>query len=334
VKKACMVVEGTYLQKNRLFDLTDPISNRDNCLLPFAMLKEQLKECNIDLATEDIHGIDESSVVIYNEMPSDLPKLHEHQKTYLVIFESELIRPENWNLAYHAKFDKIFTWHDAFVDSKKYFKINFSHDMPESIDKNIQKEKLCCIIAGNKKVHHPLELYSKRVEAIRWFEAFHPEDFDLYGMGWNEYRFTGSIFMRALNRLRPLRRLMAEKYPSYRGSVANKKKTLETYKFSICYENAKDIPGYITEKIFDCFFAGCVPVYWGANNISEHIPSTCFIDKRKFSDYESLYQYMKNMPDEEYASYLDAIEKFIQSEQSNSFSAEYFAKTIAEQVTP
>jgi hypothetical protein len=63
---------------------------------------------------------------------------------------------------------------------------------------------------------------------------------------------------------------------------------LEKYKFSICYENARDTPGYITEKIFDCFFAGCVPIYWGANNITDHIPKECFIDKRDFEDYKVL----------------------------------------------
>jgi len=151
-------------------------------------------------------------------------------------------------------------------------------------------------------------------------------------MGWNEYRFTGSKPMRGLNRLKPLTRLMAEKYPSYRGSVENKKKTLEKYKFSICYENAKDIPGYITEKIFNCFFAGCVPVYWGANNIMDHIPADCFIDMRNFSNYEDMYQYMKNMSDEEYLGYLNAIERFILSDKSYQFSVEYFAKTITEQM--
>jgi hypothetical protein len=32
-----------------------------------------------------------------------------------------------------------------------------------------------------------LELYSKRVEAIKWFEKNHPEDFDFYGIGWDRY---------------------------------------------------------------------------------------------------------------------------------------------------
>jgi len=45
--------------------------------------------------------------------------------------------------------------------------------------------------------------------------------------------------------------------------VGHKKPIMEQYKFSIYHENARNIPGYITEKIFDSFFAGCVPVYWG-----------------------------------------------------------------------
>ncbi len=266
-----------------------------------------------------------SSKLVRDNFDLDIPK-------YLVVFESILIHPDNWDLEKQKFFDKIFTWNDEIIDNKKYFKMNFSHEMPSSINKSVKKERLCTIIAGNKQVDHPLELYSKRVEAIRWFEEHHPEDFDLYGIGWDEYRFSGSKIVRALNRVKPLTRLLAEKHPSYRGSVKNKKQTLEKYKFSICYENARDIPGYITEKIFDCFFSGCVPVYWGANNISEHIPSSCFIDQRKFSSYEDLYQYIKYMPNEEYLTYLDEIECFIQSKKSYSFSAECFAKTIVDQV--
>ena len=35
---------------------------------------------------------------------------------------------------------------------------------------------------------------------------------------------------------------------------------------------AREIPGYITEKIFDCFLARSVPVYWGPGNIADHVP--------------------------------------------------------------
>jgi len=36
-------------------------------------------------------------------------------------------------------------------------------------------------------------------------------------------------------------------YTSYKGPFKSKIETLKPYKFSICFENAKDIPGYITE---------------------------------------------------------------------------------------
>ena len=94
------------------------------------------------------------------------------------------------------------------------------------------------------------------------------------------------------------------------------------------YENARDIPGYITEKIFDCFFAGCVPVYLGAPNVADYIPSGTFIDKRNFKTYEELYSYIKNMPETEYAGYLDAIKNFVRSDKIYPFSAECSAETL------
>ncbi len=103
---------------------------------------------------------------------------------------------------------------------------------------------------------------------------------------------------------------------------------LEKYKFAICYENARDISGYITEKIFDCFFAGCVPIYWGANNITEHIPKDCFIDKREFESYEKLYEFITSINNEKYLQYLENIETFLKSDKAYLFSSEFFAKTL------
>ena len=107
---------------------------------------------------------------------------------------------------------------------------------------------------------------------------------------------------------------------------------MQNYKFAICYENIKDQNGYITEKIFDCFFAGCVPIYWGAKNITDHIPENCFIDKRKFHTYEELYRYINSMDDITYLSYLDNIEEFLKSSESDPFKAEVFAQTIVTEI--
>ena len=247
-----------------------------------------------------LNSIEKSEIVVYNEMPTTIPRESDKGKSYLLIFESELVRPDNWDTDQHQYFNKIFTWKDDIVDNTKYFKFNFSQEIPKSVVKDIsKKEKLCTLIAGNKKVTHLLELYTKRVESIRWFEANHPNDFDFYGIGWDEYKIKNR-YINFLFKKSKLSKLVKPNFRSYKGKVDSKKDVLEKYKFAICYENARDISGYITEKIFDCFFAGCVPIYWGADNIIEHIPKECFIDKREFDTYE---KYMKNMSDELFGLY-------------------------------
>ncbi|MGJ0334207.1 glycosyltransferase family 10 [Aliarcobacter cryaerophilus] len=331
MKKACIVVSKSY-QNNKLFDLNDKIINRDNCMYPFWLLKKEFEKYGYDLSTDDINSIVDSEIVIYNEMPKILSNKDEIKKSYLILFESELIRPDNWDLKNHKYFNKIFTWKDDIIDNKKYFKFNFAQEIPKTINKELsKKEKLCTLISGNKKVNHPLELYSKRIEAIRWFEKNHLQDFDFYGIGWDEFR-SENKYVNILLRKSKLSKIFKPSFSSYKGKVDSKKEVLEKYKFAICYENAKDISGYITEKIFDCFFAGCIPIYWGANNITEHIPKDCFIDKREFDTYEELYHYIKNMSDEDYIKYLDNIENFLNSEKAYKFSSEYFINTLLETI--
>ena len=328
--KATLFTNSFYFNNRQFYLDVEESEDADNFLYGLYLLKERFKHCNIDLSTQDINSPSESKFIIYNEMPRTRDILP-NKDNYLLISESEVIRPDNWNINNHKYFKKIFTWNDNFVDNKRYFKINFSSKIPTNLNFDLSKKnKFCAMIAGHKFKSHPLELYTERLKAIRWFEQNHPEDFDLYGIGWDRYYFKGTF--AKLNRLKLLTKLLKPEYPSYRGAVEAKKPVLQKYKFAICYENARDIPGYITEKIFDCFFAGCVPVYWGAPNVTEHIPTDTFIDKRNFKTYNELYSYLKNMPNKEYLEYLDAIKNFVQSDKIYPFSAEYFAERIVKEI--
>lgn len=325
MRKATLVVDKFY-QNNRIFDLDDKVVNRDNCMYPFYLLKEKFNEMGIDLSTQDINKIPESDIVIYNEMPRCLPQGKEFKKSFLLILESEIIRPDNWDKKKHAHFNKIFIWHDEYVDNIKYIKINYSFKIPQSFEFLQKRDILCTLIAGNKKHIDKRELYSERIKAINWFEEFHPNDFDFYGFGWDKY-FFGRPLSR-LNRFSGLTSLLAKKYRTYKGIVNSKKETLSKYKFSICYENARDIPGYITEKIFDCFFAGTIPIYWGAPNITKYIPKNCFIDRRGFNNIEEVYYYISTMDDVRYMEYIESIKNYLRSDNIKQFSAETFAKTV------
>lgn len=329
----CGIVVPEFYKGDRLFDIHDKISNRDNNLYHWLLLKNKFTEYGVELSTYDRSRDKEYSTIIFPDMPNssqfDLKsKSNIGRDLYLVIFESELIKLENWDIDRHKYFTKIFTWNDSIVDGKKYIKYCWPNTIPHNTHfNNIKKNALCTMIAAHKQNKHPLELYSERVKAIRWFEKYHPEKFDLFGMGWNKYIFTGKLSY--LNKYDFIRKLHKPKYPSYKGTVISKNDKLRNYKYSLCYENARDISGYITEKIFDSFFAGCVPIYLGAPNVTDYIPPDTFIDKRQYPTYESLYKYLAEMSDSEYNGYQGNIQAFLTSQQMHVYSAEKFVEIIS-----
>lgn len=325
-------------QNDSLFDPSLPL-NRDDCLSGFRALRDKLSCSGCECHTQDIFLRRDAipGAVLFLEVPavplaSLLGRWAGKVKTCLLLQECEVILPRNWDVRLHDQFDAVFTWSPGLVDGKKYFLCNFSNPFPSQSFPEAVGEKFCVMIAAHKRRAHPLELYSERERIIRWFEANHHEEFDLYGVGWDRRTFGGAKVFRALNRLTWLTRLTAEPFPSYRGMVAKKRPVMEQYKFSICYENAREIPGYITEKIFDAFFAGSVPVYWGAPDILAHAPKDCFIDRRDFRTHEELYAYMKGMSAVEYAARRQAIRAYLQGPQAREYSDTFFAESLAKAV--
>lgn len=330
MKKISLVVHPAY-QNNRIF-LKESSLNRDDCLKFFRDLKSCFADKGYDLCTQDLYPSKLSEFVLYNEMPDDISNIKKNENNAVFLFESELIRPKDWNFERHKVFKKIFTWKDDIVDNKKYFKFNFTHSGQIEFKKYSEKSGFCTLIAGHKRVNHNLELYSERERSIRWFEKNHPENFRFYGVGWDRINFNIKFIGRYLNRLIPLTKALAEPWPLYEGPVKNKLEVLSRYKFSICYENARDITGYITEKIFDSLAAGCVPIYWGAPNISDYVSARCFIDKRDFRNYEDLYKYLQSINEEEYNNYLQNIEKYLKSESHKIFTPQYNAEVVVRTV--
>ncbi len=315
--KTTIGVWGFYedsFKNNRIF-LNPEAPMGDNLLKPMNELHRIGLENRIELKSLDtISNFENIDAFLFWDFPKvDNPlvvkAITSEKPCYLVIAESPIILPDNWVSRNQNHFKKIFTYYDDHVDDSRFIKLNYATDTPVSIPKDLgSKKHLCTMIAGCKHVKHELSLYPHRVDAIRWFEKHHPDEFHLYGIGWDP-----------------------AEYPSYRGRIKSKLDILKDYRFSICYENIRDIKGYITEKIFDSFKAGCVPVYWGAPNVSDHIPKECFIDKRDFSDYPSLYDYLRQMSDETYQAYLKSMERFFNGEKADPFRTERFVKTLLEQ---
>lgn len=67
------------------------------------------------------------------------------------------------------------------------------------------------------------------------------------------------------------------------------------YLFGLCYENMRHAPGWITEKLFDCMRANCIPIYWGAPNIADFVDPGMFIDRTQFKLNAELESFLMDM---------------------------------------
>lgn len=252
--------------------------------------------------------------------------LKQRKKNYLLAVEGPTIDSSTWDKDNHKYFDKIFTWHDALVDNHKYFKVNFpSYEINfDNLVKVQNKKNFLNMICSNKENDSPNDLYSVRKRFINWAEKKNYNNFHLYGYGWKSFT-KFKILNRILNRLSKkftiLNNLKSCSLRSYRGEIKTlKSEVLKNYKFSICFENANNYEGYITEKIFHCFFSYCVPIYLGASNISEHVPSNCFINFEDFKTFDDLVKYLEEMSKDDYELYLKSIDNFI---RSNNFKKKF-----------
>jgi hypothetical protein len=350
-----MLTGSIYGWENGGDDIFDPQSsrNRDNCLEPMRVLNSLARKNEIFLHTADLNDISRvrPDFSLYVESIDFVPG--KAQKNYLILYETPLTVPRNADFDYLKQFDGIFTWDAELlargfwrgaksIPQNRFIQIRYPNPVPMECGPDFhspsfeQRKEFACLIGSNRHANcdDPRELYSERVRAIRWFEKHAKDKLKLYGNGWivppKKFGRIGKFRYR-LEKIAPWL-LGRPVFPSYQGPTKTKFEVLSRAKFCICFENARDIPGYITEKIFDCFFAGCVPVYWGDHDIEKYIPSECFINFREFPSYEDLYKFVDNIGPEQYLAYQIAIKKFLMSPNFTPFSSKRFAETIIQKI--
>ena len=298
------------------------------------LLRAEFLKRGIELNNPDIN---QGKEVAFSILHDGQEINHIPSPKYLIATENPYICPLNIDQHYLQSFDGVFTWNTNLLHL-----LNTTHvfipnqievkDTPSFANRPI----FSCIINANKAFPTPVndDLYQERIRVIRWYEKNAPQYFSLYGLGWSkpEPAFT---FSKKISRR--VKRLATQAFgyrpfPSYAGEVADKGSVYQMTKFGYCYENVANLPDYISEKIFDCFFNGCVPVYWGSNTIENHIPSNCYIDRRNFKNTEETHQFLLSIDEAHYRQYQDNIKNFLASAKAMEFDTTSYVSIIVNKV--
>lgn len=330
VKATLFVREHPCLINNIIFS-GEPMEGMKSDAFMFIELRRLLAQHGVALATQDIYPPADSAFVLCvdNTLPFQTMRKPAGQPWYLLLSEPSTYHPHNYLPENQRVFDRIFTYDYRQVDNQKYFLYRFAIDFEsyppfETITKaEFSQRKLCALVAAAFGVSKPSlksgSLLHERYKILKWFSNHHPDELDFYSRGISIKELQSFRGARLLREVLPeaffmwlgnRRRRVFDRV--HRGAIPpdDKISRLRDYRFAIAYENTGNVPGYLTEKIFDCFAAAVVPVYLGDPAVSQTIPPECFIDRRNFSSHETLYNYLKKMRYATYMAYVEAIQQY------------------------
>ena len=315
---------------NSMFAEVDTV-HRYNPTSTSRLLRQALLQRGIEINTPDLNVGRQVAFELHAE---GRPLGERTRPRYLIAMENPNINPLNCNPDYCRQFDLVFAWDTRLQHLPNVVPTMIPHPLqaqpwPPASQRNI----FSCLINANKAFKETLasDLYTERLHTIRWYERHAPQQFALFGMGWDKhppaFSRTGRLRRSAAKTRDILLRRTA--FPSFRGAVEDKSAVLCKAVFAYCYENSRNLSNYITEKIFDSLVCGCIPIYWGADNITEHIPSDCFIDRRKFKDTAQVHQYLTSLSDADLSDFRTNIQTFLQSQQAQPFKTTSFVDLVA-----
>jgi|GEM_PF-1829108 len=277
-------------------------------------LRELMKLKGIEVVCSDEKNLDKIDVIIFWEFPivDDsvfLQSMRYGKKLVLCATESVGINIGNeWNII-PILFDQILTWRENILNNNKinYMSPIYFEPVDNCKHSFIERKNYVIIASIFWYNNIPFSLYKEREKIIMWMEEKHPGELDFYGK-----KNHNTI----------------NDFKSYRGFVDDKLETLSQYKYCICFENNHGYKGYISEKIFDCFFSRCIPIYYGAPDVEDYIPKECFINMRNFKSYEELYSFIETIDEEQWNNYIEAIEGFIKTDVLSNYSGDAMTRDL------
>jgi hypothetical protein len=224
-----------------------------------------------------------SKVLIHMCHAQELPlELFERKDVTKILYtiESPNIRHQGqWTKEFLSKFDLIITYWKPLLDLPNVlyfpfihrFDFNNKNDM-QLLQKNKGKGKSCCIILEKRDMNQKYNIDNINLQAqdyLRWEYVQQIKNIDCYGNTWEKYK----------NQIN---------YKPTKNRFLDQEKTIDimiNYTFTLIIENCNAV-NYVSEKIYDAFTVGSIPLYYGNNSELLNIPKDMYIDLKEFAPKE------------------------------------------------
>ena len=150
--------------------------------------------------------------------------------------------------------------------------------------------KNICMVLERRDLNGPYVINGVQLQCLDNLREhyIHALEIDVYGRGWEKYVGHSKVHPKST----------VGKNIDTRTSVD----ILKQYTFVVIIENT-NADGYVSEKIYDSFIAGTIPIYYGNNNYAVGIPKDMYIDLKTFDTSEKLAHFLNNMTPDDVRGY-------------------------------
>ena len=347
-----------HFEQDRLFDARDLPGMPDDALAPFAHLREWLQARGVAVHTADLLDGPPATgrrINIYISMGlrdryKSLARRPDVVCSAFFTYECPVVLPGLYSHLHELArtFRRVYCFSpESALQPFLRGPVQLEHFMLPQPYEDVREDvwarrdrKFLVMINAHKQTRIRVnELYSERMRAIEFFNRF--GEIDVYGRDFDGPPARMATRMpRVVARKERQARILWEKLrpprdprrraarEAFRGPREPRKAdTLGRYTFALCFENSV-LESYIPEKIFDCFYAGTVPVYWGAPDVERWIPPDSFVDMRGFEGYAQLREFLHSLSSDQVEEYRVAARAFLRSERSRPFSRQTFSERI------
>ena len=196
-----------------------------------------------------------------------------------------------------------------------------------------QRENRIVLINANKISFLPGELYSLRRASLAKFDSI-----DLFGQGWNMSfgeklkHYLSNLWIALKSGQLPHisgGKYFFRNYDNWKGAPADKREIGKQYKYALVIENSKE---FITEKLFDALFSGCIPIYVGPSLEEFGFPNNLYVKAE--DNVESISQQIKSVHEMDYGKWRTECANWLSKEEVLSiWESQNVNKKIFNQIT-